>query len=241
MTQKYKKWEKSFFFSSADAKWPWGSPGSKLAFHGIAHTPPLPSPAPLSARNYRQSLGLPAPNLWPRTGHKQRRPVLIPGAAPSCLLEVRQLDGTVKNEPASPLTPWIMPLESEEQPCCGEHRRLRALGQGFPGCLEQGAPENVLFMMWLTHPRKLTTNRPHRLTDPQEASFLRDLCEMGEATPALLMLREWQRDLWSNTPTGNIWETSTCLSQIASPSFSCLLVCICGITRVISFWFHWAG
>lgn len=68
---------------------------------------------PIQQLNNRQSLCPPTPDLWPRTGHKQRRPVLIPGAAPSCVPEVRQLDGTVKNKPASPLTPWIMPYEND--------------------------------------------------------------------------------------------------------------------------------
>ena len=53
MVQRCRKWENSFFFFflfAAEAKWPWGSTSSALAFHSIAHIPPpSPPPAPLPA------------------------------------------------------------------------------------------------------------------------------------------------------------------------------------------------
>lgn len=58
--------------------------------------------------NNQQSLCPPAANLWARTNHKQRGPIPVPGAAPSCLPGVWLFDRTVKNKPASSQAPWIM-------------------------------------------------------------------------------------------------------------------------------------
>ena len=138
-------------------------------------------------QNNLQSLCPPAPNLWPGTGRKQRRPTLIPGTAPSCLLEVRQLDGTVKNKPASHSSHESRPRRGS----CREYRWLRAPRQGFPeprgaegpwGCPLHDAAWHLPSKLT---PRDLTGSQTHR-------GALGDSCEMAEATP-LLMLRARQR------------------------------------------------
>lgn len=120
-----------FFFFPAEAKWPWGS-------ISLVFTPPNTPlllyllPLPIQLLNNHRSLCPPAPNLWSRTGHKQRGPIPIPGTAPSCLPEVRQLDGAVKNKPASqePHESCSTIMASED--CCTKGKWLTAPGRGFP-------------------------------------------------------------------------------------------------------------
>lgn len=70
---------------------------------------------PVQLFNGQQSLCSPAANLWARTDHKERWPIPVPSTAPFCWPELRWLDRTVKNKPASSKASWIMPWAHDLQ------------------------------------------------------------------------------------------------------------------------------